>query len=145
MTAEIVARAILMVGAFLLVLGPGLQARLEMREYHELLEALQRRSDLPDTTREYLGLLEVGPSMALNSPLGALRFALSEPSEWYVKYRNARAAFGDSGAAGDERVMEIRTHLARARNWAIVVLGSVLIFAGASIELAQTIATGQSG
>jgi hypothetical protein len=42
-------------------------------------------------------------------------------------------------------VAEVRTHLARARNWAIVVLGSVLIVAGAAVELAQTIATGQSG
>jgi hypothetical protein len=145
MTAEILARVILMVGALLLVLGPGLQARLEMREYHELLDALQRRSDLPAITQEYLSLLGVGPSMALHSPLGALQFVLSEPSDWYSKYRRALRAFGDSGAGGDERVAEVRTHLARARNWAIVVLGSVLIVAGAAVELAQTIATGQSG
>jgi hypothetical protein len=144
MTAEIVARAILVAGAFLLVLGPGLQARLEMREYHDLLDALKRHSDLPRVTREYLGVLAVGPSMALRSPLGALEFVLSAPSGWYPRYRRARTAFRVSEAADDERVAEIRTHLTRARNWSIVVLGSVLIFTGASVELARTVVTGQA-
>jgi hypothetical protein len=38
--------------------------------------------------------------------------------------------------------VKIRTHLTRVRNWAIVVLGSVLILGGSAIELARTIATG---
>ena len=41
-----------------------------------------------------------------------------------------------------ERVVEIRTHLKRARNWTIVVLGSVLILGGSAIELARTIGAG---
>ena len=141
MTADILARAILMAGAFLLVLGPGLQARLEIREYHDLLEALTK-SDLPAATREYLSILAVGPSMALRSPLGALEFLLTGPSDWYPRYRIARRAFRASADGADERVIEIRTHLTRARNWAIVVLGSVLIFGGSAIELARTLATG---
>jgi hypothetical protein len=137
MTAEIVGRAILIAGAFLLVLGPGLQARLEMREYHELLDALIE-SDPPAATREYLRLLAIGPSMALHSPLGLLRF-IAGAWAWYPRYRAARAAFNSSRAGHDERVVHIRTHLTRARNWAMVVFGSMLIFAGAAVELTQTV------
>lgn len=140
MTAEIVGRAILMTGAFLLVLGPGLQARVEMGEYHELLDALIE-SDPPAVTREYLSLLASGPSMALHSPLGLFKFVTGLRG-WYPRYRAARRAFATSGAGRDERVVHIRTHLIRARNWSIVVLGSVLIFAGAAVELAQTILKG---
>jgi hypothetical protein len=142
MTAEAIGRTILLAGAFLLVLGPGLQARLEMREYHELLEALSA-GDLPAVTREYLDILAIGPSMALRSPLGALEFLFTGPSDWYPRYRAARRAFRESAAGEDERVVEIRTHLTRARNWAIVVLGSVLIFSGAAVELARTLAGGE--
>jgi hypothetical protein len=141
MSADIIARAVLMAGAFLLVLGPGLQARLEMQEYHDLLDALTE-SDLPAATREYLSVLAVGPSMALRSPLGLLEFVFTGPSDWYPRYRVAHRAFRASAAVEDERVVEIRTHLTRARNWAIVVLGSVLILGGSAIELARTIATG---
>ena len=140
MTAALIGHAILIAGAFLLVLGPGLQARLEMREYHELLDTLIE-TDPPAATREYLRLLAIGPSLALHSPLGLLRF-LSGMRAWYPRYRSARLAFIDSQAAHDERVMHIRTHLVRARNWAIVVLGSVLIFAGTAVALVQTIVTG---
>lgn len=136
-SADAIGRAILLVGAFLLVLGPGLQARLEMREYHDLLEALTK-GDLPDVTREYLGLLALGPSMALHSPLGLVRF-LRGASDWYPGYRRARRAFAGSQAGADPRVAEIRTHLRRARNWGIVMLGSVLIFAGTAIELVQAL------
>jgi hypothetical protein len=141
MTAEVIARAILMAGALLLTLGPGLQARLEMSEYHELLASLVD-SDLPAETQEYLRLLAIGPSLALRSPLGLLEF-LTGPSDWYPQYRSARRAFASSDAAADERVVQIRTHLTRARNWSIVVLGSVLIFAGATLELVQTLVHGQ--
>lgn len=130
-----------MAGAFLLVLGPGLRARLEMRDYHDLLDALTER-DLPAATREYLSVLAVGPSMALRSPLGLLQFLFTGPSDWYPRYRVAHRAFRASAAVEDERVVEIRTHLARARNWASVVLGSVLILGGSAIELARTTATG---
>ncbi len=144
MTADIIARAILVAGAFLLVLGPGLQARLEIREYHDLLAALTER-DLPAATRDYLGLLAIGPSMVLRSPLGALEFILTGPSDWYPRYRIARRAFRQTEDATDERVIEIRTHLTKARNWAIVVAGSVLIFSGATIELIRTVSTGHVG
>jgi hypothetical protein len=137
MTAEIVGRAILIAGAFLLVLGPGLQARLEMVEYHQLLDALIE-SDPPAVTREYLRLLAVGPSMALHSPIGFLRFLTGLP-DWYPRYRNARRDFAASGAGQDDRVVRVRKHLIRARNWALVVLGSVLIFAGTTVELARTL------
>jgi sulfite exporter TauE/SafE len=137
MTAEIIGRAILLAGAFLLVLGPGLQARMEMREFHELLDALIER-DAPAVTRTYLELLAVGPSMALHSPLGAVKF-LGGAWGWYPRFRVARRAFAASGAAGDERVVHIQSHLTRARNWAIVVAGSMLIFAGAAVELGQTV------
>jgi len=137
MTSEIVGRAILIAGAFLLVLGPGLQARLEMVEYHELLDALIE-SDPPAVTREYLRLLAVGPSMALHSPIGLLKF-LAGLREWYPRYRNARKAFATSEAGHDQRVARVRKHLIRARNWAIVVLGSVLIFAGTTVELARAL------
>lgn len=140
MTAEAIGRAVLIAGAFLLVLGPALQARVEMREYHELLDALIE-SDPPAVTREYLRLLAIGPSMALHSPLGLLRFVTGVWG-WYPRHRTARRAFTTSGAGHDERVVHIRTHLIRARNWAIVVLGSMLIFAGAAVELAQTLLTG---
>jgi hypothetical protein len=140
MTAALIGHAILIAGAFLLVLGPGLQARLEMREYHELLDTLIE-TDPPAATREYLRLLAIGPSLALHSPLGLLRF-LTGMRAWYPRYRSARSAFVNSQAAHDERVMHIRTHLVRARNWAIVVLGSVLIFAGTAVALVQTIVTG---
>jgi hypothetical protein len=145
MTAAIVAKAILAAGAFLLVLGPGMQARLEMREYHDLLEALKRTDDLPDVTREYLNALAVGPSSALHSPLGAVRFLRTLSQGWYPRYRIARSAFGASAGGDDERVIEIRTHLTRARNWAIVVAGSLLILLGTSLELIRIIVTGQSG
>lgn len=137
MTAEIVGRSILIAGAFLLVLGPGLQARMEMREYHELLDALIE-DDAPAVTREYLTVLAAGPSMALHSPLGLLRF-LATAWGWYPRYRAARRALTVSGALHDEQMVHIRSHLIRARNWAIVVLGSTLIFAGAAVELAQTV------
>jgi hypothetical protein len=142
MTAEVIARAILVAGSLLLMLGPGLQARLEMSEYHDLLESLVGH-DLPEETREYLRLLAIGPSMALHSPLGLVRF-LAGPSDWFPQYRSARRAFASSDAAGDERVLQIRIHLTRARNWGIVVLGSVLIFAGATLELIETVITGTS-
>jgi hypothetical protein len=144
MTAEIIARAVLVAGALLLVIGPGLQARLEMREFHELLDALRQKSDLPAATRAYLSVLAVGPSMALHSPVGALEFVMKGPSTWYRDHRRARAAFSASSGGGDERVVEIRTHLLKARNWAIVMLGSVLIFAGTSAELVRTIVTGHA-
>ncbi len=137
MTVEAIGRAILVVGGFLLVIGPGMQARLEMREYHDLLEVLSK-GDIPAVTREYLKLLSVGPSMALRSPLGLLEFLRGAPS-WYPRYRRAHKAFTESAGGGDERVAQIRMHLTRARNWAIVMLGSVLIFVGASIELTQTL------
>jgi ABC-type uncharacterized transport system permease subunit len=140
MTAEIVGRAILIAGAFLLVLGPALQARLEMREYHQLLDALIE-SHPPPATQEYLRLLAIGPSMALHSPLGLLRFIVGAWS-WYPRYRTAQSAFTTSVARDDERVVHIRTHLTRARNWAMVVSGSLLIFAGAAVELTQTLVTG---
>lgn len=142
MTADVVARAILVAGALLLVVGPGLQARHEMREYHELLDALNEL-DQPAVMREYLSLLAVGPSLALRSPLGLLEFVVTGPWGWYPRYRTARAAFAASAEGDDERVAEIRTHLTKARNWAIVVLGSVLIFCGASIELVHTLAAGR--
>jgi hypothetical protein len=145
MTLEIAAKAVLVAGSLLLVLGPGLQARLEMREYHGLLEALGTTGDLEPATREYLGLLAVGPSSALHSPLAALRFVATLSSGWYGRYREARRAFDASGAGADERVVEIRIHLTRARNWAIVVLGSVLILAGSSVELGRVIANGHGG
>lgn len=137
MTAEIVGRAILIAGAFLLVLGPGLQARLEMVEYHELLDALIE-SDPPELTREYLRLLAIGPSMALHSPVGFVKFVTGLRA-WYPRYRQAQRAFAASGAGHDPRVVRVRKHLIRARNWAIVVLGSVLIFAGSTVELARTL------
>jgi hypothetical protein len=111
-----------------------------MREYHELLDTLIE-SDPPAVTREYLTLLAIGPSLALHSPLGLLKF-MTGMRAWYPRYRSARSAFVASQAGHDERVMHIRTHLTRARNWAIVVLGSVLIFAGTAVALVQTIATG---
>jgi hypothetical protein len=141
MTADIIARAVLVAGAFLLVVGPGMQARLEMQEYHDLLATLTE-SDLPQATSEYLSLLAVGPSMVLRSPLGALEFLLTGPSDWYPRYRVARRAFRETEAAADERVIEIRKHLAKARNWAIVVLGSVLILGGSTIELLRAISAG---
>lgn len=137
MTADIVGRAILLGGAFLLVLGPGLQARLEMRGYHESLDAL-RESDIPAVTREYLRLLALGPSRALLSPLGLFRF-VTDASDWYPRYRSARRALAASAAGHDERIVNIQEHLTRARNWMVVVLGSLLIFTGTSIELAKTL------
>ena len=139
MTEEILAKAILVAGAFLLVIGPGMQARLEMREYHDLLEALKRTDDLPDATREYLSALAVGPSSALHSPIAALKFLVTLSNGWYPRYRLARRAFRDSAGGDDGRVVEIRTHLTRARNWAIVVAGSLLILTGAALELARVI------
>jgi hypothetical protein len=141
MTTIVVARAVLMAGALLLVLGPGMQARLEMREYHELLDAL-KDSDMPAATQEYLRLLAVGPSMVLRSPLGLLEFIFTGPAYWYPRYRAARGALAEDGALDDERVVEIRTHLAKARNWAIVMAGSLLIMSGTAIELLDAIATG---
>ncbi len=145
MSTSIIAKAILVVGAFLLVLGPGLQARLEMREYHDLLEALEATDDLPEATREYLGALAVGPSSALHSPLAALGFLLTLIRGWYPRYRSARAAFRASPGGEDERVVQIRTHLTRARNWAIVVAGSLLILTGSAVELIRVIVTGDGG
>jgi hypothetical protein len=145
MNFAIASKAILVAGALLLVIGPGMQARLEMREYHDLLEALKRTRDLPQATREYLNALAVGPSSALHSPLAALRFLLTLSQGWYPRYRTARDAFRDSAGGEDERVVEIRTHLTRARNWAIVVAGSLLIFTGTAIELVRVIANVQSG
>ncbi len=139
MTEEIVAKAILVAGALLLVIGPGMQARLEMREYHDLLEALKRTDDLPDATREYLSALAIGPSSALHSPVAAVKFLFTLFQGWYPRYRSARSAFRSSSAGEDERVVEIRTHLTRARNWAIVVAGSLLILTGAALELARVI------
>jgi hypothetical protein len=144
MTAAIVAKAILVAGALLLVLGPGMQARLEMREYHDLLEALKRTHDLPGATREYLSVLAIGPSSALHSPIAALKFLLTMSRGWYPRYRSARSAFAVSAGGDDERVVEIRTHLTRARNWAIVVAGSLLILTGAAVELVRVIVTGHS-
>src|SRR5664280_710022 len=133
MTTIVVARAILLAGAFLLVLGPGMQARLEMREYHELLEALAG-TDLPEATQEYLRLLAVGPSMVLRSPLGLLEFVFTAPADWYPRYRIARRALLEADALRDERVVQIRTHLAKARNWAIVMGGYLLIFSGTAVS-----------
>jgi sulfite exporter TauE/SafE len=138
-TAEIVGRAIVIAGALLLVVGPGMQARAEMREYHELLDALID-DDLPGQTREYLRLLSVGPSMALHSPLGLLRFAASAWA-WYPRYRTAHHAFQLSAGQQDARFLAIRAHLVSARNWAIVVAGSLLILVGASLELAQSLSS----
>jgi hypothetical protein len=143
MTADVIARAILAAGALLLVVGPGMQARLEMFEFHELLEALTETGP-PAATQEYLRLLAVGPSMALRSPLGLLEFLIKSPADWYPRYRAARRAFAASGDGHDARVVEIRTHLTKARNWSIVVLGSVLIFTGASVELTHTLITGRA-
>ena len=143
MTGAIIGRVILMAGAFLLVIGPGLQARLEMSEYHELLDALSV-GELPAVTREYLRLVAMGPSRALLSPLGLLEF-VAGAWDWYPRYRAARRALTASAAGHDERIVHIREHLTRARNWMIVVLGSLLIFAGSSVELVQTLVTGQAG
>ena len=132
----ILGRAILIPGALLLLLGPGLQARAEMREYHDLLEALIE-SEPPAVTREYLAVLAIGPSMALHSPIGLLRFLVSL-RRWYPRYRSARLAFIRSDVKHDERVAHIRGHLVRARNWAIVVLGSLLILVGTAVELVQS-------
>jgi hypothetical protein len=137
-TAEIVARASLIAGAVLLVIGPGMQARLQMREYHDMLDTLIE-GDPPAVTREYLSLLAVGPSMALHSPLGLIRF-LARAWGWYPRYRAARRAFMTSEGAHDTTVADIRTHLVRARNWAIVVAGSMLILVGTSVELVQLVA-----
>ena len=145
MTEEIVAKAILVAGALLLVIGPGMQARLEMREYHDLLEALKRTDDLPDATRDYLGALAIGPSSALHSPLAAVKFLVTLSQGWYPRYRRARSAFRNSAGGEDERVVEIRTHLTRARNWAIVVAGSLLILTGAALDLARVIPGGKIG
>jgi hypothetical protein len=142
MTADVIAKAILVAGSLLLVLGPGLQARLEMREYHDLLEQLMRSGELPQATRRYLSLLAIGPSSALHSPLAALRFVKTLSSGWYGRHQSARREFRAAGGEADERVTEVRAHLVRARNWAIVVAGSVLIFCGASIELIHVIVTG---
>jgi hypothetical protein len=144
MTTIVFARAVLMLGALLLVIGPGMQARLEMREYHELLDAL-KQSDLPAATQEYLRLLAVGPSMVLRSPLGLLEFVFTGPADWYPRYRAARSALAREDALDDDRVVEIRMHLAKARNWAIVMGGSLLILIGTAIELIDALATGGAG
>jgi len=136
-SVEVVGRATVIAGALLLVIGPGMQARAEMREYHELLDGLLD-DDLPAKAREYLTLLSVGPSMALHSPLGLLRFAVNAWG-WYPRYRSARRAFLLMPEQPDARFLAIRAHLVRARNWAIVVAGSLLILVGASLELAQSL------
>jgi hypothetical protein len=145
MTGDIIAKAILVAGSLLLVLGPGLQARLEMREYHDLLEGLMRADELPETSRRYLSLLAIGPSSTLHSPLAALRFLGTMLDGWYGRHKVARREFRAAGGDADERVTAIRAHLVRARNWAIVVAGSVLIFGGSSIELIHVIVTGHGG
>ncbi|HEX4437080.1 MAG TPA: hypothetical protein VH061_09825 [Solirubrobacteraceae bacterium] len=145
MTGDVIAKAILVAGSLLLVLGPGLQARLEMREYHDLLEGLMDSNEIPETTRRYLSLLAIGPSSTLHSPLAALRFLGTLAGGWYGRHRIARREFRAAGGGADERVTEIRSHLVRARNWAIVVAGSVLIFSGSSVELVHVIVTGHGG
>jgi hypothetical protein len=145
MTGDVIAKAILVAGSLLLVLGPGLQARLEMREYHDLLEGLMRTDELPETTRRYLSLLAIGPSSTLHSPLAALRFLGTLLGGWHGRHQIARREFRAADGDGDGRVTEIRAHLVRARNWAIVVAGSVLIFAGSSIELIHVVVTGRGG
>jgi hypothetical protein len=145
MTGDVIAKAILVGGSLLLVLGPGLQARLEMREYHGLLEDLMRSDELPEATRRYLSLLAIGPSSALQSPIAALRFLGTLMGGWYGRHRVAQREFTAAGGEADARVTAIRSHLVRARNWAVVVAGSVLIFTGSSIELIHVIVTGHGG
>jgi hypothetical protein len=92
--------------------------------------------------REYLSLLAVAPSLALRSPLGLLEFLVTGPWGWYPRYRTARAVRRLAAGARRE-VAEIRTHLTKARNWAIAVLGSLLTFCGASIEVVHPLAAGR--
>jgi len=130
-TWDIAERALLVVGALLLVVGPALQASAEIRGYRQLLD-LYAGTDLGGATRDYLGL-----TLRAASPLkGPWRLIETLKQAFELSQRLGMALNEFTRAAADHKEAAlIRTQLARARNWGIVVVGSVFIVVATIIEL----------
>lgn len=120
-------RILLVVGALFVAWGSALQAVNEIGQYDELLEAL-KESDLGPSLEEGLKL-----SMTWTFwPTGIPRMF-----HWIKRYIKALNKFSEMavGENKDVRAIGIRTGLLKARNWTIVLLGSILVLAASVVEL----------
>ncbi len=120
-------RILLVVGALFVAWGSALQAVNEIGQYDELLEAL-KESDLGPSLKEGLKL-----SMTWTLwPTGIPRMF-----HWIKRYIMALNKFSEMavGENKDVRAIGIRTGLLKARNWTIVLLGSILVLAASVVEL----------
>jgi hypothetical protein len=140
-TARMAERILLVAGALLLVIGPALQAVTELREYRELLNALQE-TQLPGVARDAIDL-SVNISIAVLRPLGLLAI-IPDLVRWVGRFTVALNAFSTKASAGNKEAARIQAGLARARNWTIVLFGSLLILSAAIIELVNWITSGTS-
>ena len=120
-------RILLVVGALFVAWGSALQAVNEIGQYDELLEAL-KKSDLGPSLEEGLKL-----SMTWTLwPMGIPRMF-----RWIKRYITALNKFTEMavGQNKDIRTIGIRTGLRKARNWTIVLVGSILVLAASVVEL----------
>jgi hypothetical protein len=133
-TRSVAERILLVAGSLLLILGPALQAITEIREYGELLDALDA-ADVPGVALEGLKL-----SLANAFPFRPFSYFLAV-IPWAIRFRAALDAFSKSAAAGNAQAVRIAAGLARARNWAVVLLGSLLLLAASTISLIHWLTT----
>jgi NADH:ubiquinone oxidoreductase subunit K len=118
------------------MIGAGLQAIAEIREYTELL-ALANETDLLRLARDTLMdsfSLEVASFLAPQNLLYEMMIGLPI---LLMRYRMAIKLLADAVSAGDERAVRIRSGIVRARNWIVVLVGSTLVFAAAIVALAS--------
>jgi hypothetical protein len=163
MTSDIVRAALLTAGASTLIVGPGLQAAEDIDKYHDLLRSL-KESDLPGLVRDYprlamrlwfplprrprsvwlwllwpLWLLLLVPFLPFIVIAWFFYFfwpprllaRYREVKDWSRRYDAALSAFEQE----DERAEQLDKLLRTTRNWLIIVIGGLLIFAGSVVDL----------
>jgi hypothetical protein len=128
----VVARALAVASGVLLVIGPALQARAELREAKELTEALGE-SQLSKVLGEAFALY----MRTALIPLGFLwPPTVKRLIELYKDYLKALEQFAKAAAGNTERAVRVRAGVRKAINWLIVLTGAVLLLSAAIIVLA---------
>jgi hypothetical protein len=134
-TWDIVQRAFFAAGALLLVVGPALQARAEIRGYRALLD-LAADTNLGVATRDYLRVV-----LEAANPAGFGLLRLIKNAKRYFKLATrflvALQAFTIAASENNDEAALIRTQLARAATWGVVTCGAVLVLIASTIDLVK--------
>lgn len=138
---EIVAAAVLLLGAILLTVGPALQALYELSPYNDILEQSPLVDSFTDTLPKWI-------RVALNLPLGPFSGVTPAIVEgagrilrgllWVQQERAKLATIQDQKEYDEwkDYLDRMGRALTIARNWLVVTFGATIVCIGATIELA---------